>query len=215
MEYEATVLQKIQEFVDSNKMFTSVDIANAVKLEGLWVRNRHVRDWVISHFNDKEIFHDYVVSQIHVCGGSSLATLYHPGLSDPNDYLDRDQKPLTPDEVKQIQKDKKGSLKDNAADIKNILEKDESEEEDDEDIEMSVVLRSVERLKIPGAMIRKLGWIPGQNVDPALLLTSGYIPSNLKVNDDYRVSIPRSTVSWGTSPVRVVLKSGKIHFEKA
>jgi hypothetical protein len=211
MQYEATIREKIIEATKVGKLFTSVDIANAVKQEGLWVRNRDVRDWLQDNFYDKSIFDGYIISQILVCNASSYASLYHPSSELPDRYLDRDQRPLTPDEVKAIINSKKGTPRDDTApDIDVMLAPD-----DEDDIEMSVTLTSVERLKIPGAMIRALGWSAGQLVDPALILTHNVLPANLKVNDDYRVSVPRTAVNWGTNPVKVILKKGKIHFEKA
>jgi len=215
MQYSASVLEKVAEFIKEDKMFTSVDIANAVKAEGLWVRNSEVRDWLQENFKDKIFLEGYIISQIPVCNGKSVASLYHPVLLNPNSYMDRDQRPLTPDEVKAIAKAKLGTIKDSAApDIQDML-KIPSDDEDEEDVEMSIVIRSLQRIKIPGAMIRALGWVPKQTIDPALILTTSVISGDLKVNDDYRVSIPRSAVPWGTSPVKVMLKGKKIHFEKA
>lgn len=216
MQYHATVLEKVTEAIKKEQMFTSVDIANAVKSEGLWVRNREVRDWLLENFSDKNIFGDYIISQIYVCNGSSVASLYHPALSDPNNYLERDQVPLTPDEVKAIAASKVGTVKDSMAPDLNKILPDASEDDDDGVVvDMTITIRSKDRIKIPGAMIRAIGWVPGQIVDPALILTTNTIPGHLKVNDDYRVSIPRSAVPWGTDPVNVILKGGKIHFEKA
>ena len=217
MKYHATVLEKVSEYVKEGKMFTSVDIANEVKKEGLWVRNRDVRDWLQENFSDKDLFVDYVISQIYVCKGNSVASLYHPALMDPNTYMDRDQRPLTPDEVKTISQQKVGTVKDSMApDInKMIPDPFEDDEDDDKGADITITIRSKDRIKIPGAMIRELGWIPGQNIDPALILTTNVISGNLTVNDDYRVSIPRSAVPWGKDPVNVILRNGKIHFEKA
>jgi len=218
MQYHATVLEKVTQAIKEDRMFTSVDIANEVKSEGLWVRNREVRDWLLENFTDKDLFGNYTISQIYVCNGSSVASLYHPALSDPNDYLERNQKPLTPDEVKTIALAKVGTVKDSMApDLNKILPDTFDDDDDDQGVivDMTITIRSKDRIKIPGAMIRALGWIPGQIVDPALILTTNTISGNLKVNDDYRVSIPRSAVPWGTDPVNVILKTGKIHFEKA
>jgi len=217
MQYEATIREKVTEFVQTNKLFTSVDIANAIKSTGLWVRNVAVRDWLQENFNDKDVFEDYVISQISVCNGNAMASLYHPGLNAPSEYTDRDQRSLTPDEVKAIQKANVGKVKDTAADIDKILKANSDDEEDDTDdsVQMTVVLRSLQRLKIPTAMIKALGWVPGQTIDPALILTTNVIPGTLKVNDDFRVSIPRTAVPWGTKPVKVILKDGKISFKKA
>jgi hypothetical protein len=214
MQYDATIRVKVEEFIRAEKLFTSVDIANSIKMDGIWVRNTEVRHWLQNNFNDKLLFGDYVLTPIHVCSGSSLASLYHPALSDPNSYLDRDQRSLTPDDVKAIQKSKVGTPNPvNAPDIHDILSTDD--DEDDAAPTMSIVIRSTERIKIPGLMIRELGWAPGQNIDPALILTDSVLPPTLTVNNDYRVSIPRTAVKWGTNPVKVILKDGKIHFEKA
>jgi hypothetical protein len=216
MQYEATVCEKVQGFIKEQKMFTTVDVSNAIKSEGLWVRVQEVREWITENFNDKTIFGGYVITQIKVCNGSSFASLYHPALKDPKDYLDRDQHPLTPDEVKAIAKTLVGTIKDTEADINKLLTEDEEEENVDiTSIKMLTILSSLERLKIPGNMIKALGWVPGQVIDPALILTKKVLPGNLKVNDDYRVSIPRTAVPWGTNPVKVLLKDGKIHFKKA
>lgn len=217
MDYEATVQEKVIEFIRAGKLFTSVDIANAVKNEGLWIRNREVRDWLHDHFSDKSIFENYIISNITVCNGSSAASLYHPDTLDPSLYVETNQRTLTPDEVRAIAKAKAGKVKTSMApDIKKMLVQPSFDDDDDKPtVDMEIVIRSTERIKIPGAMIRKLGWIPGQTVDPALILTTNAIAGDLTVNNDYRVSIPRSAVPWGTNPVKVMLKGGKIHFEKA
>lgn len=216
MEYRISVQEKVVEYINDERLFTSVDIANAVKREGLWVRNREVRDWLRENFGDKAIFKNYTSTQITVCNGSSAATLYHPEDVDADAYIETDQQPLTPDEVKAIAKTKVGKVK-ITPDLDKILQPPsfDDEDEDKAPIEMEAIIRSVDRIKIPGSMIRKLGWVPGQIVDPALILTSKVLSGDLVVNGDYRVSIPRTSVPWGTSPVKLILKGGKIHFKKA
>lgn len=220
MKYEATVLEKVTEFIRDGKMFTSVDLANAVKLEGLWVRNREVKDWLHDHFDDEDLFVGYTITQISVCSGSSIASLYHPLQASPDHYLDRNLRPLTPDEVNTIAKTKVGSVKTSQQPDLNSMLPDSIDDPDEDDLndvsdEMCIVIRSKQRIKIPGAIIRGLGWAPGQTVDPALIVTEKVINGKLEVNSDYRVSIPRSAVPWGTDPVKVILRDGKIIFEKA
>lgn len=217
MDYETSVKEKVIEFINQTKLFTSVDIANAVKNDGLWVRNREVRDWLHENFNDQTIFNGYTTSMVKVCNNTSNATLYHPVSIDPSAYVETNQRSLTPDEVKAIAKANIGKTKaSHTPDLKTMLKTPSFDDEDDNSKpEMVIVIRSIARIKIPGAMIRKLGWVPGQAIDPALIQTAKVLPSGLFVNSDYRVSIPRSAVPWGTNPVKVILKNGKIHFEKA
>jgi len=226
MKQEEIILEKITNFIKDGKMFTSVDISNAIKMEGIWVRNRTVRDFLQDLFLDKDLFTDYTISQIFVCNNSSLASLYHHNLSDPNDYLDRDQHCLTPDEVKSIQKELEEAAK-NDPDINKILDEDSEEDTNikakkvkSKKVKVSksnkgIIIRSINRIKIPGSLIRELGWETGQRVDTSVIKTHKPLPSHLRVNDDYRVSIPRTSVKWGTSPVKVILKQGEIHFKKA
>lgn len=215
MPLDATIQEVVESAVKSEKMFTSVDIANIIKNKGIWVRNREVRDWVRHAFSDNSRFPDYMVSDILVCNDTTLTRLYHPVWEDPNNYTDRDQRAITPKEVKDIQKRLTGTDKDDAVpDIGDVLNNDDQDSTSNDD-ELSIVISSLDRLKIPGIIIRKLGWEPGDTIDPALIKSHKVIPATLRVNNDYRVSIPRSSINWGTSPVKVIYKKGKVIFEKA
>jgi hypothetical protein len=207
---DATIKQKVQEFVDRKEMFTSVDISNAIKKDGIWIRNAEVRNWLRANSRDPNVFDGYSSSAISVCGGNTDATLYHPSLGDPDDYQARDQQPLTPYDVKAIQKQKVGQpIPAAAPDIGDVL----STRTDDAD--MVAVIKSKERVKIPGNMIKALGWKIGDTIDPAVIKTHRVIRATLKVGKDHRVSVPRSAINWGTDPVKVMLKGGTIVFEKA
>ena len=222
MPLDTTIRDTVKKFVDDEKMFTSVDIATDIKKRGIWVRTVEVRAWLQRNFDKDSLMGDYNSSQIGVCNNTTLATLYHPIWQDPNEYQDRDQQPLTPIDVKNIQLTLKNQLRpDTAPDINDVFDaaqtpdSDGSDDNKDDNDDEGYTITSVERLKIPGALIRKLGWKPGDTIDPALIQTSRTIPATLKVNKDYRVSIPRNSVDWGTSPVKLKVKGGRIVFEKA
>jgi len=209
MALEASIKAKVQEYISKEEMFTSVDIANAIKRDGIWVRVKEVRDWLHANSNDQTLFGDYGQSTIDVCGGKAQATLYHPAFKDPNEYVARDQVSLTPDEVKDIQKKVAGTTNASATpDITAVFDNTSTPD-------LSVVIKSKERIKIPGEITRKLGLKPGDRVDPALIKTHTVITKDLYVNSDYRISIPRSSVNWAPSPVKVMLKSGEVVFDKA
>jgi hypothetical protein len=210
MPLDVTIKTKVQEFISQEKMFTSVDIANAVKRDGIWIKNREVRDWLRANSSDSSLFGDYATTQIQVCGGTATATLYYPMFKDPDEYAERDQVALTPDEVKAIQKQRVGQPVPNVTpDINQVLCST------DDDVQASTVIKTTERIKIPGYMVKKLGWAPGDRIDPAVIKTHRALPSDLYVNADYRVSIPRSVVDWGNDPVKVILKENEIVFDKA
>lgn len=206
MDKEALISNKVKDFVANETMFTSVDIANAIKKDGNWVRNIEVASWLRENFYKEDILLDYKTSPINVCDNTRSATLYLPKWADPEDYEDRNQDPLTPAEVDAIKKQK--NQKAPTPDIVDMLNGTQAV--------MSKVIRSKERIKIPGSMIKKLGYVPGDQVPSDIVKTHNNIPGRLIVNKDYRFSVPRSSVNWGKDPVKVILtQDNKITFEKA
>jgi len=206
MSSDNLIRTKVENFVKNEKMFTSVDIANAIKGDGDWVRNIEVASWLRENFHKEDMFLEYKTTPITVCSGSRSATLYIPEWEDSDKYANRDQNPLTPKDVESIKKKKVS--KQSAPDIVDLLNKPQAL--------MSKVIKSKERIKIPGEMIRKMGYTPGDKVPPDVVKAHNNIPGRLIVNKDYRFSIPRSSVNWGTAPVKVILtKDNKITFEKA
>lgn len=96
----------IQEFIKNEKMFTSVDIANTVKIKGYWIRNSEIAKYLRDNINNISEFinGDYIVSQITVVvdnttGKTAIANLYHPINKNPYDYKDTNQRALSPDEI--------------------------------------------------------------------------------------------------------------------
>lgn len=80
------------------KSFTSVDIANQLKEEGFYARNRMVAEWLRS--NAIRVAHDYgllynqtLIRVSSKADGMTLAYLYHEHNVDADDYLNRDQNP--------------------------------------------------------------------------------------------------------------------------
>jgi hypothetical protein len=209
MPMDTTIKNQVLAFISKEEMFTSVDVANAIKRSGVWIRTREVRDWLHANISDAAVFGDYAQTAISVCNGMAQAMLYHPLLKSPDDYVARDQISLTPDQVKDIQKGLVGTPNVSAApDIAKIFDNTGSPD-------LSVVIKSKERIKIPGEITRKLGLKPGDRVDPSLIKTHKVLTGELYVNTDYRISISRSVVNWGTAPVKVILKNGVVEFDKA
>lgn len=213
MPLDTSIKNKVQEFILRNEMFTSVDISNAIKSEGIWIKNREVAEWLRTNFSDASIFGDYARTSILVCNGATEASLYHPHMSDIAKYANREQRTLTPDDVKIIQTKVAGTLRpDSTPDINDILDPAKN---NSSDIVKSLIIKSKDRVKVPGDMIRALGWKPGDRIDPAVIKTHRALTKPLFVNSDYRVSIPRICINWGVDPVKVILRRGVIEFEKA
>jgi hypothetical protein len=211
MNNETLILNKAVELIKDQKMFTSVDLANAIKKDGNWIRNIEVASWLRENYRKLDEFLEYKTTPIQVCSNTRSATLYFPEGSNPDLYSNRDQEPLTQVEVDDIRK-KKTSVKKSpdkkVTDIVDLL--------NDSKTVLSAVISSKERIKIPGSMIKKLGYNPGDKIPPDIVKSTYKIPGNLIVNKDCRLSIPRSVVNWGTDPIKVILTNdNKITFEKA
>lgn len=207
---------KVKNFISKDALFTSVDIANSIKKDGHWVRNVEVRDWLRNNFQSSDIFGDYETEVIEVCGGTRIATLYRPCWSDAHDYEERDQTALTPDDVNIIS----NKVHDNS--VSSLSTKNNDKKDDDiitmispKGVSIRRKISSKERIKIPGRIIKRLGLNPGDKINPSQIKTHKPIPSRLIVNADFRVSIPRNCLNWGTEPVNVMLKGDNIIFEKA
>jgi len=195
------IAAKVDEFIKEEVMFTSVSITRALQNDGVDIRNSPVRDWLRKAYRAGDsVFSDYDQTTIEVCGGKHQAFLYHPCWKDPDDFKDRNIQLKRSVTTQKPSRAPTQSVAPPASGSKNALAR---------------VITSTERIKIPGAIIRKLGWQPGDKIDPDFIDVHEELPTNLYVNKDYRVSIPRNCVNWSGSPVKVDYKNGKVVFEKA
>ena len=103
MNHDQTISDKVYEAVGKGEMFTSVDIANAIKTDGTWVRNSEVAHWLRNWhtFND-----GYTVTRIPVTAADTQQTvsanLYLPQGEDSANYVKVTQPAMTPDEFKAL-----------------------------------------------------------------------------------------------------------------
>jgi hypothetical protein len=102
MDKSQVIKEMVQRFINDEKLFTSVDIGNAIKKEllSMEIRNREVRDWLRSNIGGvDDVLKDYVAEPINVNNGASAATLYRPHWKDASEYTDRDQIALSPADI--------------------------------------------------------------------------------------------------------------------
>jgi hypothetical protein len=103
---EQLIRNELDQWITANKMFTSVDIANAIKERGEWIRNRVVAGYLRNNatFIANAILGvRYDTSQIpvEVDGVTTSATLYHPLGDNPDNYTARNQKAKSPVDMHQ------------------------------------------------------------------------------------------------------------------
>jgi hypothetical protein len=214
---------KIELFVNDQKMFTSINVANAIKKDGTWIRNSVVAEWLRENFElvNENLGDSYLISQIPVRNGTLTANLYYPFFADTNNFNDRDAEAMTPDEFSKLHK---YTSTDSRAlpplvsttvktDTTNVLSKNVPS------IPVNLPTRTITekangRLKIPAAFVKALGLKPGDYVAASDKIKFPNFPSNIIVQSDFRISIPRKLLSLGQGPVRIYIKDGQLGIEK-
>lgn len=219
-----SIRQKVEEFVKAEKLFTSVDVGNALKKEGKKLRNREVASWLRGHSNEAGLFDNYATEAIDVLGGTKRATLYRPCWQTSDNYDTRSLAALKPGDVKNIQRTKgipSGGIPSGmptviSATSSPMATKLASSVSRKGKLSGDVnIIKSIKRIKVSAFLIQKLGWRPGDKVDPSKLDTLTPMKRGLYVNADGRVNLSRNLVGFGTDPVKVIFDNGKIRFEKA
>lgn len=241
MKTDDLIKKAVFALVEREELFTSLDISQSIKKGGSFVRNASCRDWMHANFleyvnesasgnifadpNIPAKFSQYILESIKVRGGSAYATLYRPKHKDSKEYSMCDQVPLTYAEVEKIKelRETYGSTKSTNGIPTSVTLAKKRQIPDITDIldgDTDIVSRSIssdERIKIPGAITKKLGWSAGALIDgdkAKLIKTDKPIPAGLKINKDLRISIPRDIVAI-PNPVKVRCDGYIITFEKA
>jgi hypothetical protein len=98
---ERVIKMKVEEFLQQGKMFTSVDIANEIKLSGTWIRNRDVAGYLrgnaMSLARMLMIVYRQTMIPVTLDDGTTTETyLYYPMGMDANDYTNTNQRALGP-----------------------------------------------------------------------------------------------------------------------
>lgn len=98
---EKIIKTTVEEFLQQGKMFTSLDIANTIKLSGTWIRNREVASYlrqnVMSLTWNLGVSYSATLIRVTLANGDpTQAYLYHPFGTDAGDYTETNQQALDP-----------------------------------------------------------------------------------------------------------------------
>lgn len=99
---ETEIKAVIAEFMQANRLFTSVDVANHIKRAGTFIRNRDVAAYLRNEWFNicNELDCDYRTEMIMVGENHDVATfLYLPFDESINNYTETNQKALSPDDL--------------------------------------------------------------------------------------------------------------------
>jgi len=191
-----TIQAQFEKFVAADAMFTSVDIGNAIKENGTWVKNSDVSIWLRN--NALTIATNYCSTLIDVLNGTQKTFLYHPAGTNPDDYQTRNQAALPPNpNMKSATMSTCLASCPASTTVKTKLRSD-----------------SRARLRIPATLVRQLGLNPGDVVDFSKILFHKEPDNDLIVYKDGRISFSRNCLSFGDGPVLAFIENGCLNFEK-
>lgn len=227
MKESEVIKAKVESFINDQKMFTSINIANAIKKDGIWIRNTVVAEWLRDNFQEvnEDLGDNYIVNLIFVKNNTLKANLYFPFFSDPDNFNDRDADALTPDDFFKLHNyhynDAKASPVNKQINppVTSVTSVTPVTQPTAPVAPVNLKVRTItekanDRLKIPAAFIKALGLKPGDNVAASDKVKIPDLPSGIIVQKDFRVSIPRKLLSLGKGPVRICIKDSCLEIEK-
>lgn len=191
------VESKVKSFINDDKMFTSVDVSNAIKRDGTWISNREVSIFLKGYSLSTSDYSKTVIS----VGSGRKAYLYHPDGVDPSDYANTNARALTPTEA---------GVAAPTATAAGVVDLDDDTDDDDDYLSKTIYLGR--RARVPGKFTRIIGLNPGDQVDPSRFQAS--VSSKLKVNKDGRVSVKRDSITDddAVDQVSISIDNGMIAF---
>jgi len=181
MNLQQQVNKVISFLCDDLESFTSIDVSNRVKQNGLFVRHREVAHLVRTAYANKDLVqYGYVRDLINVTlknGESAQAFLYHHATVPTSEYKLRDQVALSPDTVQQQTKNK-DQVSPPAPTVPPVQKQHAPTQQQvsvnsQTNLTKTTVARKSERigvqkadgrLEIPSSWIAELGWTEGMNV---------------------------------------------------
>ena len=119
---------KVDEFVANEKGFTSMDICNAIKTDGTWVRNREVAAWLRRWTPPV----GYGISKVTVMlqsGASVQAGVYLPNALCIKDYAETQQTAMTPDEFETMHGRKPFNADPNVPNVIHPVDDDDNDDD--------------------------------------------------------------------------------------
>lgn len=206
---------KVEEFVKKQLMFTSVDISNAIKKDGTWVRNTEVSVWLRKNFNDlnDELGSDYTVVQIKVAGSSVVALLYLHITHSADNYTNRDLEAMTPAQFKRLHGyDPANPPITGKSTVKKVAAANGK---------LKITEFKSGRIRVPAVLVKAVGMKPGSKVNfKKVAVNTAKISSPLKVHNDGRLSLPRNCIEVDSTSVKkdslfAYVDNGVIKFQLA
>jgi len=211
MDEVAIIKSMVDVFVKAKKLFTSVDIANAIKTNGTWVRNSAVASWLRNEFDEST----YTTSMISVNYGNIRASLYYPLHENPGNYANSNLEAIDPFKFKDVNT---YTIDDDRAKPENAAKKSVNTILNTSTVKKSgvniphKVYRSTERLRIPASLVKAVGMTPYSRVKTTKI--SIVVPDTLRVHSDGRISVPRTCTNLGRGPLKVGVVDGVIDIQK-
>jgi hypothetical protein len=215
VEMDKVIRAKVEDFVKKQLMFTSVDISNAIKKDGVWVRNSDTSTWLHRNFNDvnDSLAADYTVVTIKVLNNTVSALLYLHVTHSADNYTNRDLEAMTPSQFKRLYGYDPTSTPIACKSAKSVSVKTNGK--------LKITEFKSGRIRVPAALVKAAGMRPGCKVNfKKIAVNTAKISSPLKVHNDGRLSLPRNCIEVDSTSVKkdslfAFIDNGVIKFELA
>jgi hypothetical protein len=235
---DKVIRAKVEEFVGKQLMFTSVDISNAIKRDGTWVRNSEVSSWLHRNFNDVNDSRgaDYIQAQVSVLNNTVTALLYLHVTHNVDSYTNRDLVAMTPDQFKRLHGydplnppisttgSTTSSTPAGTTTVKSPAVPAKKIKTVGDKLKVAHGCFLIQefksgRIRVPATLVKAVGMRPGCKVNfKKLDVNTAKISSPLKVHDDGRISLPRTCIEVDSTSVKkdnlfAYIENGVIKFK--
>jgi hypothetical protein len=212
---DTIIKAKVEEFIANRRMFTSVNISNAIKTDGKWVRNRDVATWLRNNFDsvNTALSTDYVSVQISVGTLGDQANLYLPVSFDSQNYTDTNLQCMTPDEFKTLHGfDPLSTTVQSPISVQTAAQVTPTAPSGQivtgkssfSGFRKMHKIREFKkgRIRIPAPLVQQIGLKPYNTVKfDKIDVDQTCTPKTLRVHSDGRISLPRKCIKVDGTPV--------------
>ena len=217
MPNDKVIQNKVEEFIQRQDSFSSVDVQIAIAKDGSnWFRNHDISRWLRKNMGN---YASYKKELIPTDSGERTY-LYFPSFADADNYTKRNQKAILLDEfnrkylkptvsnrVSFIASQNTGTSVQSASN--NVQTRAPQTQQASSIKQSKHVTISKGRIRIPASIVKQIGWKSGDSVDILKLKTAIPFSAKIRVHKDGRISIP-GKCSIGNNKVEISVDNGQI-----
>jgi hypothetical protein len=198
------IIDKIKSLVDDGELFTSVDVSNAIKRDGVWIRNKEVAKFLRTYDFSQ---HNYNKELINVTSNNiqTKATVYFPDYSDAQHYKLTSQTTI---KKHQLPTQKMLKIVSTSNQISNLQTHNAASQF------KTYKIKCPKKIRVPAKLVRIFNSNPGTQFDISNIdiVCFKNLPSKMKVNKDGRINIATSYLKTKKQEILISITNNKISF---